>query len=82
MAYDKLELFPSNEFPSILKSLCGLMVAIHDDKLSLVHRTVREFFIAKSPPDSQIPTLPLSIKGSLSNAERAWIVCVKSVSTI
>ena len=31
MASEELELWPSNDFPSILKDLCGLMVAINDD---------------------------------------------------
>ena len=78
MAYEDLELWSSDDFPSILKDLCGLMVAIHDDKLSLCHPTVRTFLIAKSPADSPIATQQLSIKGPVGNGptQRDWEGCL------
>ena len=74
IAYEDLELWSSDDFPSILKDLCGLMVAIHDDRLSLFHPTVRTFLIARSTADSPIATQQLSIKGSIGNvaAQRDW----------
>lgn len=94
MAYEELDLSPSDEFPSIIKSLCGLMLAIHDDKLSLFHPTVRDFLIAKRPVDSPTAIQQSSIKGSVRNAptRRDWEGCLdisnahglmcQSVSTI
>lgn len=78
IAYEDLELWSSDDFHSILKDLCGLMVAIHDDRLSLFHPTVRTFLIAKSTADSPIATQQLSIKGSIGNvaAQRDWEGCL------
>ena len=78
MAYEDLELWSSDEFPSILKDLCGLMVAIHDDELSLFHSTVRTFLIAETTADSPIATQQLSIKRSIGNApaQRDWKGCL------
>ena len=67
MAYEDLELWSSNDFPSILKDLCGLMVAIHDDKLSLFHPTVRTFLVPKSPADSLVGNAP---------TQRDWEGCL------
>ena len=78
MAYEELELWPSNDFPSILKDLCGLMVAIHDDKLSLFHSTVRKFLLAESRVAHPNATPQLSIKDSVGNApiQRDWAGCL------
>ena len=78
IAYEDLELWSSDDFPSILKDLCDLMVAIHDDRLSLFHQTVRTFLIAKSTADDPIATQQLSIKGSIGNvaAQRDWEGCL------
>ena len=77
-AYEELDLWPSNDFPSILKDLCGLMVATHDDKLSLFHQTVRTFLTAKSTTDSPITTQQSGSKGSIGNApaQRDWEGCL------
>ena len=78
MAYEELELWPSNDFPSILKDLCGLMVAIHDDKLSLFHSTVRKFLLTESGVAHPNATPQLSIKDSVGNAptQRDWAGCL------
>ena len=78
MAHGELELWPSNDFPSILKDLCGLMVDIHDDKLSLFHPTVRKFLLAEIRVDNPIAIQQLSIKGSVDNAStrRDWEGCL------
>ena len=78
MAYEDLELWSSDDFPSILKDLCGLMVAINEDKLSLFHSTVRTFLIAETTADSPIATQELSIKGPIGDppAQRDWEGCV------
>ena len=78
MAYEELELWPFNDFPSILKDLCGLMVAIHDDKLSLFHSTVRKFLLAESRLAHPNATPQLSIKHSVGNAptQRDWAGCL------
>ena len=78
MAYEDLELWSSDDFPSILKDLCGLIVAIHEDKLSLFHSTVRTFVFAKATADSPIATQQLSIKGSIRDdpAQRDWEGCL------
>ena len=78
MAYEELELWPSNDFPSILKDLCGLMVAVHDDKLSLFHSTVRKFLLAESGVAHPNATPQLSIKDSVGNApaQRDWAGCL------
>ena len=78
MAYEDLELWSSDDFPSILKDPCGLMVAIHEDKLSLFHSTVRTFLIAETTTDSRIATQQLNIKGSICDApaQRDWEGCL------
>ena len=78
MAYEELELWPSNDFPSILKDLCGLMVTIHNDKLSLCHLTVRKFLIAESLVDDPKATQQVSTDGSAGNAitQRHWEGCL------
>ena len=78
MAYEDLELWSSDDFPSILKDLCGLMVAIHDDKLSLLHSTVRNFLIVESRVDNPNVTQKLNINGYVGNTptQRDWEGCL------
>lgn len=39
------ELWPTNNFESIVKNLCGLFISVYDSKLSFIHQTAREFLI-------------------------------------
>ena len=78
MASEDLEIWSSDDFPSILKDLCGLMVAIHDNKLSLLHSTVRTFLVFEGPADSPDATQQLSIKGPVGDdtTQRDWEGCL------
>lgn len=78
IAYEDLELWPSNDFPSILKDLCGLMVAIHGDKLSLFHSSVGKFLTAESRVAHPNATPQLSGNSSVGNAptQRDWEGCL------
>ena len=53
-------------------------VAIHDDKLSLFHSTVRKFLIAGSRVENPTVTHQLGIKGFVGNAltQRDWEGCL------
>ncbi|KAK3351860.1 hypothetical protein B0H65DRAFT_137399 [Neurospora tetraspora] len=37
------ELWPRDNFRSIVKNLCGLFISVYDSKLSFIHQTAREF---------------------------------------
>ena len=37
------ELWPKDNFGSIVKNLCGLFISVYDSKLSFIHQTAREF---------------------------------------
>ena len=79
LSHGELELWPSRGFSSIVKNLCGLMVAIHDDKLSLLHQTVSEFLSARVPAESSISMQQSSAsKGSANetSALRTWEGCI------
>ncbi|KAB5572192.1 ankyrin repeat-containing domain protein [Coniochaeta sp. 2T2.1] len=39
----KSELWPRDNFRSIVKNLCGLFISVYDSKLSFIHQTAREF---------------------------------------
>jgi ankyrin repeat protein len=39
------ELWPTNNFQSIVKNFCGLFISVNDSKLSFIHQTAREFLI-------------------------------------
>ncbi|KAB5513490.1 hypothetical protein GE09DRAFT_1046665, partial [Coniochaeta sp. 2T2.1] len=39
------ELWPRDNFRSIVKNLCGLFISVYDSKLSFIHQTAREFLI-------------------------------------
>lgn len=39
------ELWPRNNFRSIVEKLCGLVISVYDSKLSFIHQTAREFLI-------------------------------------
>ena len=39
------ELWPRDNFGSIVKNLCGLFISVYDSKLSFIHQTAREFLI-------------------------------------
>ncbi|KAI0428576.1 hypothetical protein F5Y09DRAFT_312761 [Xylaria sp. FL1042] len=47
--YD-LDLEENEDFKSRLRSLCGLFVSIHHEKVYFLHQTAREFLLAVSPP--------------------------------
>ena len=74
IAHKDLDLWPTKDFSSIVKNLCGLMVAIHDDKLVLLHQTVREFLIAKSPANSSIVPQRTSVNNASTAME--WRGCL------
>jgi hypothetical protein len=39
------ELWPRDNFSSIVKNLCGLFISVYDSRLSFIHQTAREFLI-------------------------------------
>jgi hypothetical protein len=39
------ELWPKNDFESIVKGLSGLFISIHDSKLLFIHQTARDFLV-------------------------------------
>ena len=39
------DLWPRDNFQSIVRNLCGLFISVHDSKLSFIHQTAREFLI-------------------------------------
>jgi ankyrin repeat protein len=39
------ELWPRDNFRSIVKNLCGLFISVYDSKLSFIHMTAREFLV-------------------------------------
>ncbi|KAF2458453.1 hypothetical protein BDY21DRAFT_220776, partial [Lineolata rhizophorae] len=39
------ELWPRDNFQSIVKNLCGLFISVYESKLSFIHQTAREFLI-------------------------------------
>ncbi len=39
------DLWPQQNFKSIVRNICGLFVSIHDGKVSLIHQTAREFLV-------------------------------------
>ena len=53
-------LWPYQKFKSIIKNLCGLFISVHDQKVSLLHQTAREFLILENQQYS-----PKQWKGSL-----------------
>ena len=46
-SYEALDqdLWPQQNFKSIVRNMCGLFVSIHDGKISLIHQTAREFLV-------------------------------------
>ncbi|CAI7577913.1 unnamed protein product [Penicillium glandicola] len=42
------DLWPKNNFESIVKGLSGLFISVHDSKLFFIHQTAREFLIDSS----------------------------------
>lgn len=44
-SYEALDqdLWTQEDFKSIVRNMCGLLVSIHDEKVSLIHQTAREF---------------------------------------
>jgi hypothetical protein len=41
----KADLWPRDNFRSIVTNLCGLFVSVYDSKLSFIHQTAREFLL-------------------------------------
>ncbi|KAI8630712.1 hypothetical protein F5Y19DRAFT_32450 [Xylariaceae sp. FL1651] len=41
----KSDLWPRDNFRSIVMNLCGLLISVYDSKLSFIHQTAREFLI-------------------------------------
>lgn len=46
-SYEDLDLTNEARFESIVRNICGLFVSIIDQKIYLIHRTAKEFLIAK-----------------------------------
>jgi len=46
-SYEALDqdLWPPQDFKSIVRNMCGLFVSVHDGKVSLIHQTAREFLV-------------------------------------
>ena len=44
-SHRKLDLWPLDGFKSTIQNMCGLFVSVHDEKISLIHQTAREFLI-------------------------------------
>jgi len=46
-SYEALDqdLWPPQDFKTIVQNMCGLFVSIHDGKVSLIHQTAREFLV-------------------------------------
>ena len=51
-SHKTLDLWPLSTFSSAVRNICGLFVSVHDEKLSLIHQTAREFLIQKAASDS------------------------------
>lgn len=45
MSHQALDLWPLQNFKSLVQNICGLFVSIHGGKLSLIHQTAREYLI-------------------------------------
>ena len=39
------ELWPTKDFGTTVRNLCGLFISVHDSKLSLIHQTAKEFLV-------------------------------------
>lgn len=46
-SHETLDLWPLQNVKSFVQNICGLFVSVHDEKLSLIHQTAREFLIEK-----------------------------------
>ena len=44
-SHKKLDLWPLDGFKSTIQNMCGLFVSVHDEKISLIHQTAREFLV-------------------------------------
>ena len=44
-SHRKLDLWPLDSFKSTIQNMCGLFVSVHDEKVSLIHQTAREFLV-------------------------------------
>ena len=42
------DLWPPQDFKSIVRNMCGLFVSVHDEKVSLIHQTARVFLVRKN----------------------------------
>ena len=42
---EAMDLWPQRSFKSTIKNMCGLFVSVHDDRISLIHQTAREFLV-------------------------------------
>lgn len=47
-SHKMLELCSSQTLKSTIQNICGLFVTIHDEKLSLIHQTAREFLVQRT----------------------------------
>ena len=43
--HNELDLWPSQTFKSTIQNMCGLFINVHDEKITLIHQTAREFLI-------------------------------------
>lgn len=44
---ETIDSWPPQDFKSTVQNICGLFVSVHDEKLSLIHQTAREFLIER-----------------------------------
>ena len=51
-SHDALDLWPQERFGSLVENMCGLLITIHDGKLSLLHQTVRDFLTSASSEEA------------------------------
>ena len=77
-SHKELDLWPSEVFSSIAKNICGLLVTTREGKLYVLHQTVREFLIVKTPAITPIATQQMNAKGSVNSAStpRNWKGCL------
>jgi ankyrin repeat protein len=61
------EIIRENELEVYLRHLCGLFVAVVDDKVYLLHQTAREFLVCRS---TEIATTILDVNGPSKDSQR------------
>ncbi|KAF9870219.1 hypothetical protein CkaCkLH20_12305 [Colletotrichum karsti] len=72
---DDLELESDEDFQDRLRSLCGLFVSIHEDKVYLLHQTAKEFLLEGDDTIQSQQLTTRAIQGvpqSHENTNRVW----------